>query len=162
MSSHAPGAMPGEHRSAVSVLTRVGSRVCAIAAAHVSETMRPLPVEPFANMPSFVLGVSIVRGAPVPVVDLARLLGVTDGRAPGRFLCMRVGVRRAALAVDAVLGVRTLDLDALGQLSPLLGEAGAGAVEAIGALDSELLLLLRDARLVPDSVWAAIAGRGDA
>ena len=37
---------------------------------HVVETMRPLPVEPLGDAPRFILGLSIVRGEPIPVVDV--------------------------------------------------------------------------------------------
>jgi purine-binding chemotaxis protein CheW len=67
-----------------------------------------------------------------------------------------LGTRSAALAVDAVLEIRTLPAATLASISPLLGEATAGVVSAIGALDARLLLVLEAARLVPDSVWNAI------
>ena len=44
---------------------------CALPLEHVSETMRPLPVEPIAGVISPVAGVAIIRGGPVPVVDVA-------------------------------------------------------------------------------------------
>ena len=63
----------GSERSLL--LCQVGSLVCALPLEHISETMRPLSLQPFHGMPPFVDGLSIIRGAPVPVVDLARLLG---------------------------------------------------------------------------------------
>jgi purine-binding chemotaxis protein CheW len=147
-------AMNGGRR--ISVLSRVGSRICAVPIEHVSETMRPLPIEPLAGMPSFVLGVSIVRGAPVPVVDAARMLGVTDASPPGRFISVRIGGHSAVLAVGEVLGVRALAGGWLETLPPLLVEASAGVVEAIGILDADLLVVLRSGRIVPPSVWAAM------
>jgi purine-binding chemotaxis protein CheW len=36
--------------------------------------MRPLPIKPIAGTPGFVRGVSIIRGAPTPVIDLKALL----------------------------------------------------------------------------------------
>jgi chemotaxis signal transduction protein len=61
-----------------------------------------------------------------------------------------VGERRVALAVAQVLGIRTLDS---GPLPPLLR---ADALLAIGTLDSELLLVLNSARLIPDEAWEAL------
>src|SRR5205085_1730186 len=90
------------------LLCRMGGRACALRIAQVVETMRPLPVEPVAGAPPFVLGVTLLRGAPAPVIDGGALLG--SGRSqPTRFVTLRVGERRAVLAVEAVLGVRTLD-----------------------------------------------------
>jgi purine-binding chemotaxis protein CheW len=142
-------------RSAVCLLSRVGSRTCAVPAELVVETMRPLPVEPLSGMPSFVLGLSVVRGSPVPVIDAARMLGATGATSPGRFVSMRIGARVAVLAVDAVIGVRDVARGALESLPPLIGEASADVVEAIGSLDSGLLVVLRSGRIVPPGAWPA-------
>ena len=58
---------------------RAGDRVCAVPLAHVSEVMRPLPIEPLAGAPPFVPGLAIVRGKATPVVDLTAVLA--DGAA---------------------------------------------------------------------------------
>ena len=71
----------------------------------VAETMRPLPIQPLADMPALVRGVSIIRGEPVPVVDLAGLLGQTES-AIGRFVVVRVEERKVALAIGEVIGVK--------------------------------------------------------
>jgi purine-binding chemotaxis protein CheW len=67
------------------LLCQVGSVVCCLPLESVSETMRSLAVDAVAGMPAFVAGVSIVRGAPLPVVDLAKLLGDENGSARSRF-----------------------------------------------------------------------------
>jgi len=59
------------------LLFRIGGRLCALRLESVLETMRPLPVEPMAGTPPFVLGISIVRGVAMPVVDPARLFGTS-------------------------------------------------------------------------------------
>jgi purine-binding chemotaxis protein CheW len=145
----------------LAVLCRVGSRFCALPIEHVAETMRPLPLEPLAEMPAFVLGLSIIRGNATPVVHAGRLLGAGEAEPPTRFLTLRVGERPVALAVDAVVGVRDLSTRFLEGLPPLLHEAGAEVVSAIGTLDSELLLLLRSARVIPESVWTALQSEPD-
>lgn len=129
------------------VLT-AGARACAIPIDHVVETMRPMPVEPMAGAPPFVLGVSVVRGALLPVVALSALLGVPDATPPTRFVTLRVAARAVVLAVDAVDRVVTLDRAKFEALPPLLRDAG-GAVEAIAPLDDKLLLVLRASRLLP-------------
>ena len=72
---------PGQTASVVesadtsALVFRAGSMLCALRLADVIETMRPLGTRPLAGTPAFVRGVSIVRGVPTPVVDVARLLG---------------------------------------------------------------------------------------
>lgn len=140
----------------VNLLCRVGTRYCALPLACVLETMRPLPVEPLAGMPSFVRGVSVIRGALVPVVDASALLGSADGALRGRFVTIRSGARRVALAVDEVLGIHEFPRAALQELPPLVREASAEVVSALGTLDRELLLVLHAAHLVPEDVWQVL------
>lgn len=134
------------------LLMRTRSLTCAVPLPHVVETLRPLPLEPLASPPPFVLGLSVIRGAPVPVVDLGRLLGAAGAPLPVRFVVLRVAGRRVALAVEGVLGVRELDPARLQDLPPLLSGAEAGAVEAVAAHDAHLLVVLRAARTVPDDL----------
>jgi purine-binding chemotaxis protein CheW len=136
--------------------------LCAIPLAHVIETMRPLPLAAFAGMPPFACGVSVIRGAPTPVVSLGGLLGAVGSPEPSRFVTVRTGPRTVALAVEEVVGVRDLSAAPLAELPPLLGEAAAEVVAAVGAVDAELLVVLRSARWVPAEVWQAIEAEGPA
>lgn len=144
-------------RARVLVVT-AGARACAIPVQHVAETMRPLPIESLAGTPGFVRGLSVIRGAPLPVLDLKALLEGNDA-APtyGRFVTVKIGERRFALGVDAVVGLRNLSSSRLEDLPPLLQHAGRDSIEALCADDAQLLVLLHTLRLVPDEVWAALA-----
>ncbi len=132
-----------------------GQRICGFPLRYVVETMRQLPVETLPDMPSFMAGVSIIRGATVPVVNLDRLLGETDARVT-RFVSVKVASRTVAFAVAGVLGVEYLSMDGQNtdsDLPPLLGEIDSGIVTAIGIRDADLLSLLEVSRLIPESVW---------
>jgi purine-binding chemotaxis protein CheW len=130
------------------LLVRAGERLCGLPLDAVAETMRPLPVAPLAGAPPFVRGVAVVRGEPVPVVDLGALVGGAAAEA-ARFVTVRAGGRVAALAVAAVIGVAELDgWDE--RRMPLVREACAGALESLRARDDDLLLVLGASRLVPD------------
>jgi purine-binding chemotaxis protein CheW len=132
------------------LLIESGGHACALPLANVRETMRPLPIEALANAPEFVLGLAVIRGASVPVVDLAAVLGGGGrGRDFGRFLTLSVDGRVVALAVDAVRGVGELDPETFEKLPPLLGEA-SGPLSALTLHDAELLLVLRAGRLFPE------------
>ena len=134
------------------VVISVGSYFCAVPVDHVIETMRPLPVEPIAGAPLFVCGIAILRGIPVPVVDLGLLLAVPANRG-ARFVALRLGERRVALKVDEVIGVRRLQTSMLQQVPSLLGGVGSDLVEAIGTLDTQFLLVLRASRILPTDTW---------
>lgn len=155
-------------QAGVSLLCSVGGRLYAIPVEHVVETMRPLPIEPIAGAPAIVSGLSIVRGEAVPVVDGARLLGSastspsSSSSPASRFVAMRVGARRVVLAVDGVVGIRHIPAAALHELPPLLRDAAAEVVDGIGALDAQLLVVLRTFHFVPESLSVALRGEGGA
>jgi len=182
---HTPPLSVDQAESPLAMIVRVAEpgrvndqgRHCAFFVTDVAEVMRPLPIERMANMPRFVLGLSIIRGQPTPIIDAATLLGQgaddarSDGRHSGdvsgagdqdggatatRFVVMRVGERRVALAVAAVLGVRPVARQSLRALPPLLRHAGDHAVAAIGALDNQLLTVLAGGYLVPPAFWDAL------
>lgn len=137
------------------LICQVGGLRCALPVEHVIETMRPLRCEPLAGAPEGVQGAAIVRGAAVPVIDAGRLLG-GPAVAASRWVLLRLGERRAALAVGEVLGVRRLEGAALAAMPPLLSGAASEVAGAMGRLDGELLVVLRGGRLVDESTWAAV------
>lgn len=142
-----------------SLLFWVQARLCALPVAQVVETMRPLPIEPFAGAAIAVKGLAVVRGVPLPVVELASLLGGATSL-PTRFVTVRSGTGHIVLAVDSVLGLCNISAASLRELPALLGDADNNAVSAIGTLDAELLLLLNAARLLPDDAWPVLDAAG--
>ena len=138
------------------LLVSVGGRVCGLQLRDVIETLRPLAIEPVAGAPTFVAGVAVIRGVPTPVVDLLALLeGGPAGHRIARLVTVKVGAQQVALGVDAVTGLTNVDAALLEQLPPLLRDTGV--IEAIGAADARLLVVLRAARLVPAELWATLA-----
>jgi purine-binding chemotaxis protein CheW len=139
------------------LLCRVRARCCAVPIADVIETMRPLPLERLTSPPPFVRGLAIIRGAPVPVVDVGALLGASEPARPTRFVTIRTGARSLALSVEEVVGIREISATRLVDLPPLLREASQGVLDALGVLDAELLVVLDAVRAIPASDWASIA-----
>lgn len=119
--------------------------------------MRPLPLEHVEGAPHFVLGLAVIRGEPLPVVDVAALLSGQRSPKVSRFVAVRVGDRQVALAVAEVLGTRTIERQLLGEIPPLLSHAAPG-VEALGTLDGALLATLDSTRVL-DELGAAARGQ---
>jgi purine-binding chemotaxis protein CheW len=142
------------------LLVRTHSWSCALQMSDIVETMRTLPVVPFAVGPRFLRGVSVVRGAPLPVINLAVLLGAEDGARGRRFVVLRSGARRFCLEVDEVVGVPHIDLALLEKAPPLLSGVLTEHVERLGVLDGEVLVSLEPARLIPDEVWRSLEEQG--
>jgi purine-binding chemotaxis protein CheW len=147
----------GETGAAELLICRVGGKVCGFALAHVIETLRPLRVEPLAQLPASALGLSMIRGRPTPVLDGRRLLGASSSEPARRFVTLRLGPnRKLALAVDDVLGVRRIPLATLADLPTLARNEPTSESSRLGTLDEELLVVLDHARLLSEAAWQAI------
>jgi purine-binding chemotaxis protein CheW len=141
-------------RTNPALLVRVPGALCAFPLAEVIETMRPLPVEPLASTSGVIQGVSIIRGAAVPVVRLSALFQDDDlCDLPTRFVTLQVGQRCIALAVHSVIGITELADHVFANLPPLLRNVRTELIQSLGTLDAEFLVMLDTARLVPESVW---------
>jgi purine-binding chemotaxis protein CheW len=118
--------------------------------------MRPLSVESLPAAPDFVLGTSMIRGIPTPVVDAGALIGEVAQPIFTRFITLRTGQAPVALAVEGVLGTRELPPASFRRFPPLMREAGGGVVEMLALLDSELLSVLKLARSVTERTLRAL------
>lgn len=125
---------------------------------HVVEIMRPLPIDPIAKAPTFMLGVAIVRGRATPVIDCGAFVQERALPAHTRWASVRCGDRAAMLAFEAILGVRELPARA-DDLPPLLSGAPSDLLSGLALLDRALLLVLHGSRLVPDEVWQSFESR---
>jgi len=131
------------------IIRAAGSR-WAIPARDAVETMRALPIKPVASPFPAMVGLSVVRGLPIPVVDIARLLtGSSDAQA-ARFVTVRCGARIVALLVEAIEGIRTIAERTGPEERSLARSAAAGAIASLGSLDHEFLGLLSVTRLFAD------------
>ncbi|MFZ5896129.1 MAG: chemotaxis protein CheW [Myxococcota bacterium] len=143
------------------LLFRKRDSVYALPLGDVLEIMRPLPLERIEGAPPFVLGLSMIRGESVPVLDLGVLLGADDNESSLRFIRLRVGTRCLALAVGEVLGIREVPRTHFAELPPLLTSTRAHLVEALGSLDSKSLQVLHSARVFAPPLLAAIPSHGE-
>lgn len=148
--------MRAARQSSHSLLWTVGVNTYALAVEHISETMRPLPVEARPGMASCMLGYSIIRGAVVQVIDVAALLGVQGRGVATRFITLRAADYRVALSVDAVIGVREIVITMQRNLQPLLTSCGVNLRAAIQLLDIRLIPVFESARFVPESEYASL------
>jgi purine-binding chemotaxis protein CheW len=121
--------------------------------------MRALPVETFPDMQPFMLGIAIIRGATVPVINLSMLLK-TPVTEVSRYVTIQTGKRVIAFAVGNVVGVGQFAADTLDHLPALMGESDTNVVKAIGTLDEDLFLVLEASRIISESAWQELYARG--
>jgi chemotaxis signal transduction protein len=114
--------------------------------------MRPAAVERAEPAPKYLLGLAVVRGETVPVVDAGALLTGGNGLL-ARWVVLRIGSRRVVLGVGEVLGIRALEQAELRQLPPLLA-GSKDRVRNLAILDGTFLEVL-------ESGWLLEAAGGD-
>ncbi|MBK9259078.1 MAG: chemotaxis protein CheW [Polyangiaceae bacterium] len=151
---------PEERKSLAVLMVRVRTWVCALPAQFVIEVMRPLPIQAVVGAPRFIMGMSIVRGEVTPVLAMDMLLGSSELLPPKRFVLVRVGERRAVLAVEEVLGTDIIDMHRLDATPGLLSEALPRDVARIGVLDRSVLVMLEAGRLLSEDTWHAMTALG--
>ncbi len=113
-------------------------------------------MQPLADVPAFMSGVSLIRGEAVPVVDPGILLGSETPPQPTRLVVLRAGPRRVACSLEAVLGVRIVSEATLAELPPLLRQPHSDLVAALLTLDAELALVLRATRVLGEAAFRAL------
>lgn len=86
---------------------RIGAERYGLRIGHVAEILLPRPLTPVPRTPSYLLGVLSLRGAVLPVLDLALYLGLTATARPAgsRLVILRDGEERVGFWVDGVEGV---------------------------------------------------------
>jgi purine-binding chemotaxis protein CheW len=155
------GQLTARNVAVTALVFRAGTLLCALPLDEVIETMRPLETRPLAGTPAFVRGISVLRGVPTPVIDVARLLTGAAGEigATGEVeRYVAVGTERGpvALATGPVLGIRDTEAGPAEAHPALLGGSHR-LVAGVGTFGAEPLLLLQSMRAVPDEVWEAAA-----
>jgi chemotaxis signal transduction protein len=128
------------------LICRIGGRDSALPLEHVREVMRPGAIERIELAPEYLLGLALIRGQMVPVIDAGVLLMGQRGKAT-RFVVLRVEERRVALAVAEVVGTRALDQTVLDGLPPLLANK-SDLIAHMAVLDGKLVEVLDSGRLV--------------
>jgi purine-binding chemotaxis protein CheW len=123
------------------VHVRVGLERYAFDVAQIREVEERGIVTPVPGAPPAVIGVCSLRGAVLPVIELATALGL-PGLQPGRYMVIAYdGDLIAALTVHEIVGVEPLPevVDAVGE-NGLVGRALVDE-ELVGVLDARQVLL---------------------
>lgn len=111
----------------------VHGRMYALDVSQVREVVRWQPVTPLPSAPDLIEGVIDLRGSVVPVVDLARALGL-DAIQPGprtRIAVSEVDGLVMGLTVDAALEVLPIEVARLEDPPPLATQTGYDAIRAV-------------------------------
>ncbi|MEV6303610.1 chemotaxis protein CheW [Actinoplanes sp. NPDC051861] len=145
---------PATGAGVVALVFRAGPLYCALPLDEIVETMRPLRTRPLAGTPPYVRGLTIMRGAPAPVIDVARLLTGVEGEI-ARYVAVQAGPGLVACATGPVLGVQKIRVAPPEGPAALFTGVSKALIAAVGTVGTDPLLLLRSVGAVPDEVWEA-------
>jgi len=105
----------------------------------------PVPaVRPVPRAPEFVEGVTDVRDAIIPIIDMRKRFSLPERETgdPGRLLIVAIGEARAGLVVDAVPGVVPLAEDAVNPPPDFFRGLAGRYIKGLAKDDDRLIILL--------------------
>ena len=110
------------------------------------------PATPLPRTPSYVRGVINLRGAILPIVDLAARLGLGACEPDGRHVIMVVQIaeRAVGMLVEAVSEILIIGPDDIQAAPEIAGEEMKSLIRGIIPRDARLLSLLDVALLLPE------------
>ena len=118
--------------------------------------LQEITTVPFA--PSFVEGVTNLRGVVLPVVDLRKRFGLPAiEKAPGtRIVIVNIGPLTVGMIVDAVAEVLRVQEAAIEPPSPLVMTANSGFITGIARMDKQLIILLDLDKVLSQQEFSAL------
>ena len=103
--------------------------------------------------PSFVKGVINLRGAVLPIVDLASRLGFESTEASDRnvIIVAQIGDQVVGLLVDAVSDILTVTDDVIQPTPDVASETAKSFIRGLIAMDGRMISLIGLERVLPDT-----------
>ena len=130
---------------------RVGEQEFCVDIMSVREIRGWTPASPMPHSPPYVRGVINLRGAVLPVIDLAARLGLGVADATDRHVIIvaRIGARTVGLLVDAVSDILTVTDEAI-QPPPDVGcDMVKSTVKGLLAVDGRMISLISMDEVLP-------------
>ncbi len=132
---------------------RLGQQNFCIDIMAVREIRGWAPATPLPHAPDFIKGVINLRGAVLPVVDLAARLGLPPREPSARHAVIVVqhGGQVVGLLVDAVSNILTLSPDAVQSPPEVASDLSRAFVKGMVAIDKEVISVLILRNLIPEA-----------
>ena len=131
---------------------RVAGQDYALDIMMVREIRSSTPATSLPRAPSYVRGVINLRGMVLPILDLARRLGITDETAEmarNVTIVVDLGGRSFGLMVDAVSDIITIPTDLLQRPPSLTSDAEQSFVNALAVVEGKMLRILELETVIP-------------
>lgn len=151
-------AFAGQRQGLMLMAFRVGAQEFCVDIMTVRELRGWTPATAIPHAPAYVSGVINLRGAVLPIVDLARRLGLPGSEPSARHvvIVVQIGSQTIGLLVDAVSDILTVD-DTLVQSTPgvAVAEQIRMFVDGLLPVDGRMISLLNLDRVLPSHVAEA-------
>ena len=140
----------GQRRELISF--RIGAQEFCVDIMAVREIRGWTSATPIPHSPNYVRGVINLRGAVLPIVDLAARLGfaITEPIARSVIIVTHIGERTVGLLVDAVSDILTVSDDLVQPTPDVTCDTVKAFVKGILAVDDRLISLISLDRVLPD------------
>jgi purine-binding chemotaxis protein CheW len=115
------------------------------------------PATPLPNAPAYVCGVVNLRGAVLPVVDLAARIGLAPAEPTGRHVIIVawIGEQLVGLLVDAVCDIVSADDEMIQPTPDVASQEVKDLIRGLLALDGRMISLIQLEALFPPTAAAA-------
>ena len=131
---------------------RIGEQEFCVDIMAVREIRGWTQATPLPHAPSYVRGVINLRGAVLPIVDLAERLGLgaTEPSVRNVIIVVRIGHRLVGLLVDAVSEVLTATADMIQPTPDVSSDAVKMFIKGILALEGRMVSWITLDRILPE------------
>ena len=142
------------------VVLDLGGEAYGVEIGRVDEIIRMQAITRIPNGPSFIEGVTNLRGRVIPVLDLRKRFGLpaSDPTRRSRIVVGGQGDHTVGLVVDGVSEVLQLSSEAVEPPSTLVTSADSAFLRGVAKLDERLILLLDLSRILSQSEAEDLAG----
>lgn len=130
---------------------RIGAQEFCVDIMAVREIRGFTPATPLPQSPGYVRGVINLRGAVLPIIDLAARLGFGTSETSARHVIMvvQVGQQAIGLLVDAVSDILTVSGDAVQPTPDVASEMAKSFVRGVLAIDGRMISLITLDNVLP-------------
>lgn len=144
------GQNPGGMRELISF--RIGAQEFCVDIMAIREIRGWTAATALPQSPSFVRGVINLRGAVLPIVDLAARLGFESTEANDRnvIIVAQIGEQVVGLLVDAVSDILTVTDDVIQPTPDVASETAKSFIRGLIAMDGRMISLIGLERVLPD------------
>jgi purine-binding chemotaxis protein CheW len=135
----------------------IGAQTFCIDIMAVREIRGWTPATPLPHSPNFVRGVINLRGAVLPVIDLATRLGLMQSEPTARHavIVVQSANQVVGLLVDAVSNILTLTPDAIQPTPEVASEIARTFVKGVVASGDSMISVLTIQNLLPEAILDA-------